>query len=313
MRAAIDVGTNTVRLLLGDVSQGRVVPDRYVRRITRLGGGQTPDSGLTGEAMSRTLAALADFADELHRTPPVSVRAVGTEALRSAPNGRDFIARVFSETGLSLEIIDGEQEARLSSLGVLSALSTQPEYCLIFDIGGGSTEFTLCAGAKPLLHRSYPLGVVRLSEEAKTDVSRKRRIEAGIDMFLSEIAAAGLTGETVNPGCLLVGTAGTVTTLAALHLGMTSYDWRRVNNLVLPLSDLQNMAATLSPLTPAEREALPGVEKGRGDLIVPGLEIVLALLDRLQRSRLVVSDFGLLEGVLLSETQDAAPFSSSSF
>ena len=307
MRAAIDVGTNTVRLLLGETAEGRVIPERYLRRITRLGGGLTPEGALSDEAMERTLVALAGFADELRRQPPDSLRAVGTEALRAAANGGAFAALVRAETGIPLEIIDGEEEARLSALGVLSALSARPGSCLIFDIGGGSTEFILCADAKPLFHRSYPLGVVRLCEDDASVASQQQRIDTRLDGLFAELSAAGLLKVIERPDCLVVGTAGTVTTLAALHLGMTRYDWRRVNNHILPLADLRQFLATLSPLTAEQREALPGMEQGRGDLIVPGLRIVMAILSRLARREMVVSDFGLLEGVLLCEPAAGVP------
>jgi exopolyphosphatase/guanosine-5'-triphosphate,3'-diphosphate pyrophosphatase len=298
MRAAVDVGTNTVRLLLGEERDGRVVPDRYYRRITRLGGGFTSEMGLSPQAMERTLSALTEIGEILRSSGVNTVRAVGTAALREAPNGVSFAEKIRSAARIPLEIIDGIEEATLCARGVLSALSPRPDHCLIFDIGGGSTEFILTRGSEPMFQRSYPLGVVRLCEQVPSLDQQTVRIGQILERFQADLAVAGW--ERVAAGSTLVGTAGTVTTLAALQLEMTQYDWRRVNNLVLGVEDLKRMASRLAPLSSEERESLPGMEKGRGDLILPGLGIVLGILEHFGRSQVTASDFGLLEGALLS-------------
>jgi exopolyphosphatase/guanosine-5'-triphosphate,3'-diphosphate pyrophosphatase len=298
--AAIDVGTNTVRLLLARACAGKIAPVRYYRKITRLGGGVTANKGLAPEAMERTLLSLREVIAILRGERIIRARAVGTAALRDALNGPEFIARVRSETGLHIEIIEGEEEACLCARGVLAALEPRPQRCLIFDIGGGSTEFLLQAERGALFHRSYPLGVVTLSEKFGTSGSQQDRIRQVLDSFCRDLSDSGYL-EIVYPGdVVLVGTAGTVTTLAALHLGMTEYDWRRVNNLSLDQPTLESLLFRLEALSPIEREVLPGMEKGRGDLIVPGLYIVLEIMARLDKKCLIVSDFGLLEGVALA-------------
>ncbi|MFA7534566.1 MAG: Ppx/GppA phosphatase family protein [Desulfuromonadales bacterium] len=306
MRAAIDVGTNTVRLLIGDASDGRIRPDRYFRRITRLGGGMTA-GGLAADAMERTLCALRDFAGVLAERGIEQVRGVGTEVLRRADNGREFVAHIAAETGIALEIIDGEAEARLTAAGVLSALVPSPESCLIVDIGGGSTEFFLLNGGRSLLQRSYSLGVVRLAEDYGDKASRLACIDRNLTAFRADLEMSDLFRRAACADCQLVGTAGTITTLAALSLGMTDYDGQRVNNLRLEREYLEEMLTRLEGLSVAEREALPGMEKGRGDLIVPGLYILISLMDMISRQRITVSDYGLLEGVLLDFPSQVAP------
>ncbi|WP_035055568.1 hypothetical protein [Desulfuromonas sp. TF] len=298
MRAAVDVGTNTVRLLLGEERDGRVVPERYYRRITRLGGGFTSEMGLSPQAMERTLFALTEIGEILRSSEVNTVRAVGTAALREAPNGVSFVEKIRSAARIPLEIIDGIEEATLCARGVLSALSPRPDHCLIFDIGGGSTEFILTCGSEPIFQRSYPLGVVHLCEQVPSRDQQTVGIGQILDRFHADLTAAGW--ERLAAGSTLVGTAGTVTTLAALQLEMTQYDWRRVNNLVLGIEDLKRMANSLAPLSSEERESLPGMEKGRGDLILPGLGIVLGILEHFGWSQVTASDFGLLEGALLS-------------
>ena len=305
MYAAVDVGTNTVRLLIGSVHEGRIEPWHYFRRITRLGGGFSPERGLLPAAMERTLAALQEAAALLQGAPVQCVRGVGTAVLRAAGNGPDFATQAADLTGIPLEIIDGAEEARLSSLGVLSALAPQPTTCLIIDIGGGSTEFILWYQGRALFSRSYPLGVVRLAEDLPSPSLQTPEIDRTLTLFQAELASAGLASLASDPECLLVGTAGTVTTLGALHLGISEYDWQRINNLVLTIPDLRTLESVLEPLSVADRETLAGMEKGRGDLIVPGLRIVLGIMTRFHRKSLIISDFGLLEGILLNLEQTA--------
>lgn len=297
MRAAIDIGTNTVRLLLGAVVDGRICSPQYRQIITRLGGGLTKKEGLTPEAMERTLFALKQFSEIIHLAPPAQSRVVGTEALRRAVNADEFVRKVRKETGLTVEIISGQEEARLTASGVLSILNPLPPRSLLFDIGGGSTEFILLEGQQVQFEKSYPLGVVALAEE--TDSNRvQSNIATLIQALFNDLS---LRHSHCLPRLELIGTAGTMTTLAALALGMRVYDRSQVNNCILQQSWLQQTHRQLTQLTPQQREQLPGIEPGRGDLILPGLAIVLALLQTFAAQRIVVSDAGLLEGLLLAD------------
>ncbi len=303
MLAAVDVGTNTVRLLLGRVSNDKLEPVRYERAITRLGGGFQENKGLAPESMERTLLALREFAELLLASNITHIRAVGTQALRQAINGPDFVDRVRSEFGLHLEIINGEEEAKLSARGVAEGLDPKPDRYLVFDIGGGSTEFVYCEKNEILFSRSYPLGVVRLVETCPSMDAILTEIERHLDRFLLDLTEAAVSIDADQ--CALVGTAGTVTTIAAMDLNMTSYDWRRINNHRIGQAKIHAMIAQLIPLSIDEREQLPGMEKGRGDLIVPGLLIVASIMRHLHQPHLSISDFGLLEGALLSLTDTA--------
>ncbi|BCR05013.1 exopolyphosphatase [Desulfuromonas versatilis] len=297
MLAAIDVGSNTLRLLLGEVRQGLPVPIAYHRQITRLAGGFTEEEGLAPAAMERTLSALRRFAALAGESGVTRIRAVGTEALRRAVNAGAFLRQVQQSTGLRIEVIGGAEEALLSAAGVFAALEPRPAASLVFDIGGGSTEFVLVEAGRVRFRQSFSLGVVRLCERLPDAEEQRSLIHTVIGDLQSSLAAAGM----VFPrDWALVGTAGTVTTLAALDLEMAEYDWRRVNNHRIGRARLQQLQQLLDPLQPAERERLPGMEEGRGDLIMPGLAIVQALLERFARQESIVSDFGLLEGVLLS-------------
>lgn len=296
MKAAIDVGSNTVRLLLGEVMDGRVVPSLYQRRITRLGGGYVPEYGIAQDAAERTLQALEEFAEIIASKSPEQIRAVGTEAIRRACNSSEFVKAVVERTGIRLEILAGEEEARLSACGVLNALEPIPSFCLVIDIGGGSTEFIFLQNGHAIFHTSYRLGVVTLAESNNPSASIRRQI----GLLVDDLDKAGILDQACAPACELVGTAGTITTIAAIDMGMAVYDWRRVNNYILHQGHIEATQRQFIVMTPHEREAVSGMEKGRGDLIVHGIEIVLELMKVFNKKTLKVSDFGLLEGVLLS-------------
>ncbi len=300
MLAAIDAGSNTLRLLIGKIIAGRVVPELYLRRICRLAGGYSTDEGLSPAARERTLFAFNEFAEKCQEFDVKQVRAVGTAAFRQAVNGEGFASDIRAATCFPLEIISGEIESECMAVGVLSALDPLPAQTLILDIGGGSTEFVLCLQKKVVWSRSLPLGVVRLTEGYASQPDRYQAVEEALRGLVAELTEVCKANQVATAVMALVGTAGTVTTLAALDLQMTDYDWRKVNNYSLPLSKLQQWQATLGPLSPEEREALPGMEKGRGDLIIAGLEIILCLMQTMDSDCLTVSDFGLLEGLLLS-------------
>ena len=299
MLAGIDVGSNTVRLLIGESEGRKVTPFRYERRITRLAGGYSEEKGLSPESMERTLSALSELTTIARDNGVSQLRAVGTQALRQACNRQDFISKVHNVCGLDIEVVTGPEEARLSMAGILAALDPVPECCLGFDIGGASTEFTFYHQGEIQLTTSFPLGVVRLAECSNTTAERSLVIAEFVEDLEARFKQAGIIDAVLHDDCILVGTAGTATTLAALCLGLVRYDWRRVNNFRIPRLYLQDLARRLAPLSPTQRESLPGMEAGRGDLIGPGLQLVLALLKCFSKTDLLVSDFGLLEGLLL--------------
>ncbi len=297
--AAIDVGSNTVRMLLAEKDVGQLKDKRYFRQVTRLSGDYCLKTGLASSSMERTIQALEMFAEELKTSNVQYVRTVGTAALRRAPNSKAFTDQLFDRTGLSVDIVEGADEAALSCCGILSVLDPVPQHALLFDIGGGSTELILVDSGCVLLQTSLPLGVVRLQEEQKTLPIRQQHIMHELAGFFSDPVWQKLqeSGEIVE----LVGTAGTVTTLAAMNLQMTKYDSERVNNLILSQDWLFKEFSKIQSLSLSERVLLPGMEEGRADLIIPGLQIIMELFRQTRANFLRVSDAGLLEGILLEK------------
>jgi exopolyphosphatase/guanosine-5'-triphosphate,3'-diphosphate pyrophosphatase len=296
--ASIDLGTNTARLLIGSVTDGKVTRCHIVRRITRLGGGFTKTSGISDEARQRSVAAMKEFAESIAAFRPVRLKAVTTSAVRDAANGREFCHKVLEETGIELEIISGEDEGRMTLSGVISGIDTIPEYLLVFDIGGGSTEYTLARGDEILFTRSLPLGVVRLTEGKSNITAISKKIEKELQPLVMEIRNAGFEAELAK--ATLLGTAGTATTLAAISRQLENYDYRLINNYQLSIDEIRDILARLLPLSPKERLAqVIGLEQGREDLIIAGTLLTLKTMELFGLPMLKVSDFGLLEGVLL--------------
>jgi exopolyphosphatase / guanosine-5'-triphosphate,3'-diphosphate pyrophosphatase len=297
--AAIDLGTNTVRLLVVEASGAEWRGLHAEQRVTRLGEGQAGTGILQPTAMWRTAEVVAAFCRRAEELGVHDVRIVGTSAVREAQNGAEFLAQVLSSSGRQVRVISGEEEARLTLLGVTQGLPVLKGDFLLFDIGGGSSEFVLSRAGRAPEAVSVKLGVVELAERFM-DLGPVDHIR--YDSMVAEVGArlaAGLTDTILrHVAPALVGTAGTVTTLAALDLGLESYDPARVHGHRLTRVAVAGLVARLAALSLAERAALPCLEPGRADLIVPGGVICLEAMDRLGFHSLVVSDRGLREGIL---------------
>jgi len=227
------------------------------------------------------------------------VRIVATSAVREARNGHAFADRLAEETGERVDVITGDEEARLTLRGLRRGLALEAGCFIAFDIGGGSTEYVLARDTALVAAVSLKLGVVPLAERFPFP----ERVEAARYAALLDEVRARLATELPppigsTPIDVLVGTAGTVTTLAALDLGLVAYDPERVNGHRLTRAAVDRLLARLGALTVSERGALPCLEPGRADLIIPGTAIVVATMERLGVDALVVSEYGLREGIM---------------
>lgn len=297
--ATIDLGTNTVRLLVVETSGGAWRTLEHAQRVTRLGAGQGPEGALREEPVARTVSTVAEYVRAAERWGASEVRIVATSAVREAPNRAEFANRVRAATGRGIEILSGEDEARLTLVGVSAGLPALGGSFVLFDIGGGSTELVLARSGRAVAAVSLRLGVVPLTErfmdEGPVDWTRyavmAREIEARLAAEIPPAIASGGASR-------LVGTAGTVTALAALDLGLEAYDAKRVQGHLLTRAAVERQLARLGALSLAERARLPSLERGRADVLVPGIAICVAAMDRLGFDSLVVSDQGLREGIL---------------
>jgi exopolyphosphatase / guanosine-5'-triphosphate,3'-diphosphate pyrophosphatase len=302
--ATIDLGSNTVRLLVADVEPGghgwRTVDAD--QRVTRLGEGLATSGRLGAAAAERTAAVVRDYITRARRAGAARVEIVATSAVREAVNGRDFAATLERATGERVTVVSGDEEAALTLAGVLGGLvgDAPGARTLVFDIGGGSTEYVLALDREPIAAVSLRLGVVDLAERypfpGPVERVRYDAMQAEIaGRLVREVPAVIRTARLDR----LVGTAGTATTLAALDLGLSAYDPARVQGHLLPRAAIEALRDRLGGLTVTERGALPCLEPGRADLIVAGTAIVLATLDLTGASAMVVSDWGLREGILI--------------
>ncbi|MEK7851219.1 MAG: Ppx/GppA phosphatase family protein [Deltaproteobacteria bacterium] len=312
--ASIDIGTNTFRLLISELNNGGILHQKVLKReITRLGGGFSSTGCLTEESMARGVATLSVFSALLREHKVDKVRAVATSVVREAPNGTEFVKRVKDTTGIDVEVIDGEEEALLALKGVLSCVTVKTGDALVFDIGGGSTEYILSSHGNPLYSESLRLGVVHASETfLHSDPTKEEEVEnlsahasERLRPFIENLAKNGLKKRLPPEGMdiTLIGTAGTITTLAAMDQGLKSYDPSQINNYILTKERVQRHLSAISPLTLKERKKLCALEGGREDLIVAGTVIVLKSMEVLGFKEMLVSDGGLLEGVLIDMVQ----------
>ena len=311
---ALDLGTNNCRLLIA-TPQGqsgfRVV--EAFSRIVRLGEGLTASGRLSDAAMDRAMAALKISAEKLRRRKVLRLRAIATQACRMADNGPAFIEQVFAETGLRLQIIPPQEEARLSVAGCLNLIDRTADAALVVDVGGGSTELSWVelkgappTGMPPLrAWLSVPIGVVTLAERfPEGETATETWFRAMVDTVKTEIAAFkradGLREVFDADRAHLIGTSGAITSLAGLHLDLPRYDRNQVDGIWMTRDDCDAAAGRLLTLSAAERAQQPCIGPDRADLVLAGAAILQAVQELWPCSRVRVADRGLREGILLS-------------
>ncbi|MBO9574302.1 MAG: Ppx/GppA family phosphatase [Sphingobium sp.] len=302
--AALDLGTNNCRLLIArPEGEGFVIVDAF-SRIVRLGEGLSNVGRLSDAAMERTISALSVCADKLRRRRVVLARSVATEACRRAVNGAEFVDRVHRETGIMLDIISAQEEARLAVLGCQSLLEPGDGPALIFDIGGGSTELALLGASGGIVDwQSAPWGVVSLTEAVhghEDSAAGRAAAYAQMREKMREAFAAFAARLPTEGPVRLLGTSGTVTTLATVFLGLPKYDRQAVDGLIVPAPDMRGIAERLSGMSITERKGLPCIGEERADLVVAGCAILESILDIWPADRLGVADRGIREGILRS-------------
>jgi exopolyphosphatase/guanosine-5'-triphosphate,3'-diphosphate pyrophosphatase len=305
---ALDLGTNNCRLLIARPTDGAFTVIDAFSRIVRLGDGLSQSGKLSDDAMDRAVGALSVCAEKLRRRNVSLSRSVATEACRRAANGRKFLERVRDETGIALEIIEPAEEARLAMLGCHKLLEPGDGPALIFDIGGGSTELVLIdqVSGVPKIRSwwSAPWGVVSLTEsegrealEGEDRVKAYKRMRERVRRSFDQFEAMLPRG---RKGIRLLGTSGTVTTLASVHLALPSYDRRAVDGLHVPIDAMRAISTMIAEMDYEERSALPCIGPDRADLVVAGCAILEAILEIWPAEKLGVADRGIREGILRS-------------
>ncbi|SVD05225.1 uncharacterized protein METZ01_LOCUS358079, partial [marine metagenome] len=298
--ASIDIGTNAVRLLIVEKKKDGSLRELFqARAITRLGKGMEIGKNLLGDRIDETVSVLAKFEDECRKFEPLTIRVVATSAVREAANQKVFVSRVKKATGLEVEVISWEEEAGLMAKGVLWKLRDNEKAVLAFDIGGGSTEFILVRDRKIVSKVGTQLGTVRLTEKFithhPTNVDEYEMLKTYIKKELKQVKEK-LSGFLPE---VLVGTAGTVTTLGAINGGVYPYDPDKIHGSTLSLKRVKELLEDLKNKSLDERIAMKAIEKGREDLIIAGSALVLEIMRFFSCDSLTISEYGLREGVAL--------------
>ena len=294
--AVVDVGTNSVKFVIGERGgdgEWRTVVDRAA--VTRLGEGLDRTGDLNEEPIARTVDAIADMAEEAAREEVVATAAVGTAGLRMAGNSESFVEAVRERTGIEVEIISGDEEARLAYVAVTSEMQLGDGSLVLFDTGGGSSQFTFGHGEKVDERFSVDVGAVRFTERFALDgvVSVERLAEA-----LNSIAIdlERLDGRPTPDQ--LVGIGGAVTNLAAVMHGLESYDPDVVRGTILDRAEVDRQLELYRTRTADQRREIPGLQPKRAEVIIAGACVVRTVLEKLGRDSLTVSDRGLRHGLL---------------
>ena len=319
--AALDLGTNNCRLLVATAQAGPSPRHPIIKvcdsfsRIVRLGEGVSETGRLSEDAMERTLSALKACEKKLARYNLAGSRFVATEACRRAANGRAFLDRVQRETGLYVDIISTEEEARLAFAGCSSLLQENISRAIVFDIGGGSTELMWVDTASAKDDRSdhtisdwlsIGFGVMNLADKfggsSFSDIAFEDMV-AFLRDRLSPFDSANAIGPTISAagsGVQLLSTSGTVTTLAAIHLDLPRYDRSRIDGITLPIADIQRTTQKLLAMRPSERFNHPCIGADRADFIISGCAIFEAISRMWPTGSITIADRGVREGIILS-------------
>lgn len=306
--ASIDIGSNTLRLLIGYIKDNRIQEVCYKRYITRLGSGLNQTGRLLDKNIEASLSAIRDFFSLISFHQVKRVKAVATSALREASNSDIFIQRVLIETGIAIEVISGVKEAELTLKGILLSLpltSLPPNQSLfIIDIGGGSTEWILYKKNRKLDMGSIPVGVIKFYDKyikndpvSASDISE---FNYGIAPYLHTLSKK--ISHSIDNHTSLIGTAGTFTTIASIDLELNSYSREKIHFHKLSFASLYKMSQKLFKLKLEDRKNVRGLEPDRADLIIPGIQFTIKLMEMFHFKEIIISEYGLLEGVLMEIT-----------
>ncbi len=299
--AVVDIGTNSTRLLIAEVADGRVAAE-LVRRtaVTRLGAGVDADGRLNAEAMRRVYETLEEYRALIERHHADTALAVLTSAVRDAANGAQFADQVRRRYGLAPHILTGDEEARLTFLGATSERDPDdPAPTLVVDIGGGSTEVVIGAGAKPTFHVSNQVGVVRQTER---HLHHDPPVQAELDALAQDVRvvlARGVPPEHRRAVQTAIAVAGTATSLAAIAQRLEPYDPGKVHGYVLCEPECERLLAELASLPLRQRREVPGLHPDRAPTIVAGAIILLETMRLFDLEQVEVSEHDILRGAAL--------------
>jgi exopolyphosphatase/guanosine-5'-triphosphate,3'-diphosphate pyrophosphatase len=311
--AALDIGTNSTRLLIAQRTDTRSVKTANeiarLTRITRLGQSVDRDKNINESSLHRVIEVLLEYRDLMNKAGIDRYLAVGTSALRDANNSDWFVEQVRSLTGIDVAIISGEREASLSFLGATYDLGSDAKRddmvlsddrsILVFDVGGGSTEYILGKDHSILLFESINVGCVRMYERfLRSDPPTEYELNEML-RFVEKIIVDTIMSINDIGADIVIGTAGTATNLSAMNLGIIKYDPKVIHMSRLSLNFIQRQFKMLSSMTVEQRKQVLGLELARADVIVGGVAVTMRTLEMLGKDELIVSEKDILDGIVL--------------
>jgi exopolyphosphatase/guanosine-5'-triphosphate,3'-diphosphate pyrophosphatase len=302
--AVIDIGTNSIRMLLAEVKDGEIKNSTKVLEMTRIGKGVNKTKRLSDDAMDRSIDALRKFKDLAIDYGASEIKAIATSAVRDALNKDEFITRVKEELGMEIDVISGEKEAELGFAGVIYGNMSKSQDILVIDIGGGSTEFIIGVGNEIKYRTSIDVGAVRMTDKhISTDPisdDEFNNLAQNIEKILRDVIVK-IKEYNIEE---VFGIGGTVTTLAAIDQNLDIYDRNKVHNYKLKTYEIEDMIDRFKSLNNDARKKIKGLQPKRADIILAGSIILYEILKALGVEQIIISDYDNLEGYIFSEKKD---------
>ena len=300
----IDIGTNSMRLLIADYKNNKIENRKKYINITRIGQGVDDKGYITEEALERNLNALKEFADKCIEEKCEKVYCMGTSALRDSKNGQDFVNRAKELTNIDVKIICGEEESNLGFMGVLEgAGGDKSNYILVLDIGGGSTEFIVGNEDGIKFCKSENVGALRMTEKfITTDPISDEEFNKMSDFIEKTISSTldKIKGMHVSK---LVGIGGAITSLSAMNQQLEVYSMEKVHKSVVTKKDLEKILQNLKKMTLSDKKTIKGLQPKRADIITAGVKILHIVMEKLEIEKIMISEYDNLEGLICQNSK----------
>lgn len=302
---AIDIGTNSMRLLIADYNDNKIENRKKYINTTRIGQGVDQDGYITNEALERNLKALKEFSDKCNEEKCEKVYCMGTSALRDSKNGQDFINEAKKLTNIDVKIICGEEESNLGFMGVLEGTEgDKKEDILVIDIGGGSTEFVVGNEDGIKFCKSENVGALRMTEKFITTDPISDEEFSSMTNFIEDTISSTINKlETMNIS-KLVGIGGAITSLSAMNQQLEVYSMEKVHNSVVTKKDLEKILQNLKIMTLNDKKTLKGLQPKRADIITAGVKILHIVMEKLEIEKIMISEYDNLEGLMCQNSKN---------
>lgn len=302
---AIDIGTNSMRLLIADYNDNKIENRKKYINTTRIGQGVDQDGYITNEALERNLKALKEFSDKCNEEKCEKVYCMGTSALRDSKNGQDFINKAKKLTNIDVKIICGEEESNLGFMGVLEGTEgDKKEDILVIDIGGGSTEFVVGNEDGIKFCKSENVGALRMTEKFITTDPISDEEFNSMASFIEDVISSTINKlETMNIR-KLVGIGGAITSLSAINQQLEVYSMEKVHNSVVTKKDLEKILQNLKIMTLNDKKTLKGLQPKRADIITAGVKILHIIMEKLEIEKIMISEYDNLEGLMCQNSKN---------